>query len=439
MFNPLTTIDTNTITAFGATIARNENIWVALSTPDGRLLVYTSLDRGNSWQKVVESASVAPARQIEMVAGNTHDSPVFIFYLSPDGDGDLYLLRLFPASGVIQTVAVAVGPDTIDRVSVATDRDSNYYLYCLYVNEQRTGRNGYFTRSRDQGSTWEAPQGFWNCFHPSLSSGAGSLLHCVWRYALSGREIHYSANPYYGAPGRWRGLSVLKSGYEQCFYPAVVQTDTFPPWRAPVWAVWTVARRDTEMLDLEFTFSTSGGSWWFTPDTLGEMFIDEWLPVLLPGRWNVDMVYNAGGRGENDPTVLYWCSARSYLPQTVSAPRIVNDRRVQTNIYGARARLVPLRWRHSSFPAVIFSAYQRDSARGLLFSRTILSGGENHNINIGRLAPVTTILTPAKVTSTGIHGPLFDATGKMVAKNNLRPGIYFSSTDKSIKKIVFLR
>ncbi len=423
-------IDTIPVTAFGATLDRNENLYVVISTPGNRLLLFFSPDQGNTWAKLLDSAPFAPIQQIEILAGNTVNSPLFIFYLTPEDAGELYLLRLFPATGEINQIPLATGPDTIDRFTVTIDKDSNYYLYCLYVNERRTGRNGNFTRSRDRGATWEPAQPFWNTYQPTLSFGSGSLLHCIWRYGIAGREIHHSTNPYYGAPGRWRWLSVLKSGYERCFFPAVAQADTFPPWRAPVWAVWTVARRDTEMLDLEFAVSTDGGARWKGPDTLGELFVDEWLPALLAGRWGVDLIYHAGGRGENDPTVLFWCGARTYLANTFSAPVIVSDRRVNTAVFGARPRIVPLRWRQPGLPGIFFSARDSNSARGVFFVRP-LSRDEAGNPKRESVAPVSPVLAGATV--------LFDPTGRRVERGNPGPGVYFIPTSTGVKKVVRLR
>jgi hypothetical protein len=422
-------IDSSPLTAFGAALDAQEHLWVAVGSPDCKLTLYRSQTRGTTWEDVLTINLNRPARLIELLAPAV-PAPLFIFYLTAENHGDLYLFRFDAIAQDTQTIPLAVGPDTVDAFSVTIDRDTNYYIYLLYVNEHRTGLNGYFTRSLDGGRSWEERQPFWNCFDPEISFGTGSLLHCVWRYAITGREIHYAANRYYGAAGRWSGLYILKSGSERCFNPVVAQVPINPYWRAPVWACWTVARRDTEMLDLEYALSTDGGHVWGAVTNLGAPFVDEWFPGLSTATGSAELCYNAGARTENGPTVLYWRNSRSYAPQLWSTPARVNAPRLNVQVEGARPRLVALYRDKPSFPALFFSLYEPTGARGIYFA-PVLPVSESNQLQ--RL----TVLSPAPQP---LHD-LFDVTGRRVnpATPQKRSGVYFQQSGATLKKIVKLR
>ncbi|MEO0069870.1 MAG: hypothetical protein ABIK18_03655, partial [candidate division WOR-3 bacterium] len=153
-------IYTGAITSFTTATDSKERIWVALATPEGEISLYFSSDQGTSWHQSFSILLNREIPRIEMVTGNEDPSPAYVFYLTPENSGDLWVLRVSETSW--DTLPVAVGPDTIDDFSVTVDKDTNYYLYCLYVNEHRPGRNGSFLRSFNRGLTWEMPQDFWN-------------------------------------------------------------------------------------------------------------------------------------------------------------------------------------------------------------------------------------------------------------------------------------
>ncbi|MGQ9708190.1 MAG: hypothetical protein ACUVUR_04880 [bacterium] len=414
-------IDTGLITAFAATTDQQGRIFVAISSPDSLISIFFSNDQGSTWQKGFTLWLGAPLTRIELLSGNGDSSYLFVFYSVPDNSGDLYLLRIAPDFSRWLLVPIATGPDTIDNFTVTIDRGPSCYLYCLYVNEQRQGRNGAFTRSLDLGLTWELAQDFYNCLDPCLSFGAGSVLHCIWRYALNGREIHYTQNRHYGAPARWDWLRVISATGEKCITPVVAQAETSPPWRAPVWAIWTVARRDTENLDLVFSYSTDGGNSFSPPENLGEMFIDEWWPSIIASAWSANLVYNCGGRGTNQPTVVYWRYSRPWAPQVWSSPLRMNDLRANAIFEPARPRVV--------LPGVLFSYYRRESAWGVYFDQPFTSPEPIHP------APISAV-TPVK---SEYRQPVFDASGRRVSAPKPGPGVYFIYEKNRQKKILLIK
>jgi len=367
-------IDTNPVAALAATNDPQGIIWVAAAYPDSSIRIYTSTDQGLTWSAALQLDVAASISQIELLVGNWDSNFVFLFYLAPSGDGDLWEVRLSPDLSSWNVIPVAVGPDTIDDFSVTIDTDSAYYLYCLFVNERRTGRTGRFTRSLDYGRSWEAGQDWWNAYDPNISFGTGSTIHCVWRYALTGRQIHYESSHYYGAPGHWERHHVMNNSPERCWDPVVVQSDTLPQSSSVVLVFYTVGRRDSAMLDLTYSYSGDGGTSWTIGQTFSDSFADEWFPCLALDRTNphgfVDLSYTYGGTRPDDATVVYWRCARFATVGTWSEPIQVNGPRANPFYESGRPRLVYSGTHTPRGPGVIFSRYGRTQPNGIYFDAT---------------------------------------------------------------------
>ncbi|MEO0070341.1 MAG: hypothetical protein ABIK18_06080 [candidate division WOR-3 bacterium] len=409
------------ITAFAAALDPENRILVALATPESLLHIYSSLDTGTTWHQEFSLVLNSAPSRLEMASGKGDSSYIFVFYLTPENSGDLYLLRISPDFTDWVEVPIAIGPDTVDDFSVALDREPRYYLYCLYTNEHALGRNGRFTRSLDFGLTWEMPQDFYNCLDPYLSFGSGSILHCIWRFALNGREIHYTQNRHFGAPARWDWLRVLSATSEKCYSPVVAQAETAPPYRAPIWAVWTIARRDTEMLDLVFSYSTDGGNTFSPMENLGEMFVDEWWPAIVTSPSVSFLVYNSGGKEPNSPTVVYFRYSRPWAPNIWSSPVILNDARANALFESARPRVI--------LPGILFSYYHPDFVSGILFERLSLRPEP---------LPVIPFSDPFKKAAQKTN-LIFDVTGRQVQPSTTKPGVYFCYDKNHTQKLLIIK
>jgi len=318
-------IDSGTVTSFDATADSAGVMWAAIAHPDNVVELYCSDDFGSTWHGRGTMHADSAVRQLRLLAGQGDSSLLYLFLLETGNSGDLWLARIRPDSDEFALAPVAVGPDTIDDFSAALDRDDHYYLYCLYTNERRAGRTGTFTRSVDYGRSWEAGTDWWNAWDPCLSFTNGSTIHCVWRYALNGGEIHYSFNRHYGMPGYWSQYQVVSdSSADQCFDPTVVQADSSPESQAAVWVFYATGRRDTLVRDLHYSSSSNGGSNWTSGRRFGDPFRDEQEPSLAVDRSGpndyVSLCYSSGSRNPGDTVAAWWTCANSFDPDGWLAP-----------------------------------------------------------------------------------------------------------------------
>jgi len=405
------------VSSFGAATDSAGTVWVAVAWPDARLQVLRSDDRGGSWSSLAWVPLDSVARQVEVVVGRGDSGRVFVFYLSAANEGDLWAVALDPENGEWRRSTVSVGPDTIDDFAVAVDWDTNYYLYCLFANEQRTGLTGHFTRSRDFGRSWEATQDWWNCWDPCLAHTAGSTVHAVWRDAESGRRIYYTSNRHYGAAANWGQLHSVGTGTGRSFGPVVVQSDTLPEWFSTVWVFYAVGRRDSSMTDIEFAFSTDGGWSWQTGLTLDSSFGDEWLVDAQVSRGGsaVDICYYYGGKGPNEPTAVLWRCGSSLDPGFFSAAVKVSDVRCEPRADGCRPRVVQLPGAVPHGPGFLFSRF---GPEGVWFSSPF--GGKPDTASrpaiAGRPNPFRagTCVRLAVADDPCGHVAVFDALGRPV-------------------------
>ncbi|HDQ98994.1 MAG TPA: hypothetical protein ENN51_01715, partial [candidate division WOR-3 bacterium] len=320
------------LNAFGATADEQGRVWLAVADRAAELSVYRAAEDGTGWVELYRYAAGSEVRRVEVLAGPGDSAAVFVFFLTAENAGDLRALRLDPADTLpALELAVAVGPDTITAFAVAADRDRSYYLYCLYANEMRGGRNAAFTRSLDFGKSWEVPQGWWNCWDPALAYGSGSTVHAAWRYAGTGREIHVQTSRFYGRPRSWWSHRRVSPTGEPVTEPTIAQLDTANDARGAAWVAWTVADRYDRRRRVEFARSEDGGAGWSHVGTpAGEPFLDRWAPVLTaaPGRpyGPVQLGYVAGRVGTDttdtmpDKTTLRWRTTTRTHPAHWSAP-----------------------------------------------------------------------------------------------------------------------
>lgn len=433
-------IDSGAVTAFDVTADTAGGIWVAIAYPDKAVGLYHSDDFGSTWRGHWAMRADSAVRQLQLLAGQGDSSFLYLFMLQTGNGGDLWLARIRPGSAGFNLMPVAVGPDTVDDFSVTLDRDPHYYVYCLYANEHRTGRTGTFTRSLDYGASWESGTDWWNAWDPCISHTTGSTIHCAWRYALNGGEIHYSYNRHYGMSGFWSTYRTVSSEADQCFDPVVMQTDSSPESQAALWTFYTVGRRDTATLDLQYSVSWNGGWDWAPGLPFGDPFRDEQQADLAADRTGsngyVSLCYNYGSRQPGDSASVCWTCANAYNLNDWLKPVKVS----RFPVAGLAPKLVYAPHASMRMPGVLYSQQTEAGPWGVWFSAPWLGAGSPAAADTD--APTcwpnpaaATVRVSANVTNPGTYSlAVYDATGRLVIdlfRGRLEPGPQFWTWDRN--------
>ena len=436
-------IDSGAVSAFDATADSTGVMWTAIAHSDNTVGLYYSDDFGSTWHGRATMRADSSVWQVQLLAGQGDSTFLFVFLLEAGNGGDLWLARIGPDSGGFTLAPVAVGPDTIDDFSAALDRDDHYYLYCLYANEHRTGRTGTFTRSLDYGASWEAGTDWWNAWDPCVSCTNGSTIHCAWRYALNGGEIHYSYNRHYAMSGYWSTYRLVSdSSAGQCFDPAVVQADSSPESEAAVWVFYTVGRRDTAVLDLEYSASSDGGSNWTPGLPFGNSFRDEQQPCLAadlssPSSY-VSLCYSSGNRHSGDTLAAFWTCANPFDLDGWLDPIKVS----RFPLAGLPPKLVYVPHAPMRLPGVFYSQQIESGAWGLRFAAPWLSSSQTPDPDPQSPTPCLwpnpstgTVSVSAAVSQPGSYSlAVYDAAGRLVSsvfRGRLEPGPQFWTWDRT--------
>lgn len=434
-------VDSGAVTAFDLSTDTSGRIWVAVAYPDQAVGLYFSEDYGLTWRGHWAMRADSAIRQLQLLTGEGDSSFLYLFMLQAGHDGDLWLARVGMRSSDYLLLPVAVGPDTIDDFSATLDRDGDYYLYCLYANEHRTGRTGSFVRSPDFGKSWESGTDWWNAWDPCISYTSGSTIHCVWRYALAS-EVHYSYNRHYGASGYWLPYRRVSGEVDQCFDPVVVQSDTSAEYRAGAWVWYTVGQRGAEILDLQGWVSWDGGWSWNPGITLGDPLLDESSPALAADRTGpngyVGLCYRSNGRRPDDTASLFLTCANARDLNDWLKPVKVNHSPVAREP-GVAPKLVYVPRAPLRMPGVLYSQATDSGPSGVRFTAAWLTDSdprELEDLYLGcRPNPArSAVRVSADAARSGSYTvAVYGADGRMVAelfRGWLEPGLHAWSWDR---------
>ncbi len=441
-FEPDCQIDSGLVSAFSAAADPAGKVWVAVARDNGEVRLLRSADYCRTWDNVFQVQFDSGVGQLQVLPVFGESSFIHVFVLSRQGSGDLWLWRVRPDDSDWELLPLAVGPDTVDDFSTTADKDSFYYLYCLYANEHRTGQTGRFVRSTDFGRTWGMATDWWNCWDPYISHTRGSTIHCVWRYALTGTEIHYQSNRHYGAARYWSPRRVLSSGHDRCWDPVVVQADTTDEWDATVWAFYTVGRRDTSHTDIGYARSWNCGWDWTPGRSFSDPYRDE-SPAdaamgLAGARGFASLLYAFGGDRYGDTVVLCRRVSCALHPTVWSAPVQVSQIPVARGPASVKAQLVHCPGAPDPLPVVFYCGQSQDGPRGVYCSAPWLERMPDQSgrspTALGRRSPV-------------LSGRVYDVNGRLVGRvlpgarqcaPVLRPGVYIVQDNTSRSRLTIV-
>lgn len=195
--------------------------------------VYRSLDGGRTfelWSAFDDPAAAVRGGEVLLAEGSV--DRIFLAYQDQSGDGSVKVAYADPASAsptwTITTALASPGVDLglLEEVSIATDAAvySGYYLYLANRGRDGDGDDLWFTRSTDQGATWEAPYRAVSFsagtgahyLRPHLAYGSGGYVHLAYNWidpagvcTSMHRRIPDDAD---GGAGAWSAQTILEGG-----------------------------------------------------------------------------------------------------------------------------------------------------------------------------------------------------------------------------------
>jgi hypothetical protein len=264
-------------------------MYAAAATLDSTAMVYRSTDHGASWSFLcgVQNSPKVLYDKVGLVVTGGDSARVFLFFLHPNSDGDVYLARYnLDGSGFYYT-SVLIGADSIGDFAFCADNDNHYYLYgCAYSTTGTTLGNGKILRSTDYGVTWAATADFGNLKHVSYQNGAGAWQYLSTVVPLTGYpgQINALTNHSYGDPARWSETNLRPDTFmleEPVFCPAF----TTPETSATAWLAYHHLDSATSAYSVMTRYTQDGGATFSTPAALSrEAGASDFWPDLKPYR-----------------------------------------------------------------------------------------------------------------------------------------------------------
>jgi len=281
-----------TIVATAADYEMDGTMWTAFTRlQDSSTYLYRSTDHGLSWQqRLVSRGAGRIFDKLGLVVGEGESAFVYVFYLEPWQNGDLWLNRLDPRTDSVLTVEVAGGSDTIVDFAVCRDYSgSNYWLYAVATSHATPsspaaaadGRALRFFRSPDYGHTWAVTDSYdYPIFDPHLSAGAGSYLYFVGFSPAWLGSIEVWVNRLWLSPGYWKTASWM-TDTQNVHDPVIGAAFTKPESTATIWCAYSQNYENSGDWDVVYSYSTDGGGGWSSPAYLASSTgADEEYPDL---------------------------------------------------------------------------------------------------------------------------------------------------------------
>jgi hypothetical protein len=151
--------------------------------------------------------------------------------------------------------------------------------------------------------------------------------------------------------------------------PRLAEADTLPERHAAMWLCYTLGWRDSSRTDVRLRVGGNDGRQWGSEQNWSSSYHDEWFADVATGPGSAggstSLVYNFGGRGPGDSTVVRWRWSGALEPGWWSNGQTVSDRRANAAVPACRPRVLHAPHTPLALPLVFFAGYDSAGARGL--------------------------------------------------------------------------
>ena len=420
----------------------NGTMYVVVSQPDSTLRLYRSTDHGVNWTNIVYYWHTPKDYYTKVGLVVTQGDSGFIhMYMRYNANGgNLYYIRASKTnpSGSFISGNIGATADTIDDFSICEDNyNPNYYLYCLYANEHRSGNaNAKFLRSLTYGRTWVDTTDWGNAWDPSISFVSLTNLLTAQRLptgvSISGYRIYFERNTYLGQPGAWGSTIGVAGDSFPAWRPSVAASNTRPDSLATVWILYTHSYNGTADLDMDYAYSANGGRTFTTGNHLDFTTAVSDLANVRQYRIYPNTYVDACFTNMNSTyttSVVNWTYANQPTPSTWATRVQVNDAMAST---GTGGMIIYSPHSSASGSGVIYPRFGPDS---LCFDAPWVGIEETPQANLTRISinvtpnPFTNNITIGYQINkaSAVSAIIYNAAGrevKSIANGNAEKGYY---------------
>lgn len=235
VFGPMSSYD------YDMAISSDGDLFVACMYTEGdlmyRIVIRRSDDGGTTWRTWAEYVDPDPVSGTRFSSPELHvaegaEDRVFLTYCSSPASTSDYFLHmawspLDAADGDFSNDTVIHTSGHLIRASLDSDATNftGYFVYVAFSTRDATGSDIWFTRSTDQGATWESPymmaeiavsdRGY---YAPEVRYGFGGYVHVAWDLGFQSDHefddcLRYrrAANYANGGLGSWDPMASLTS------------------------------------------------------------------------------------------------------------------------------------------------------------------------------------------------------------------------------------
>ncbi|MEO0079525.1 MAG: sialidase family protein [candidate division WOR-3 bacterium] len=304
-----------------------------LNCPPWEDFLYVSTDTGQTWENLGSgTSSDTGLTKAFSFAADGDSSSFYMLYDSEEEIPRTLELYRFDREGS-HGHFVNIAPEGINAHEFAGCTDHlgpEHWIYICVVDTDPPlpSEALMFLRSTDYGNDWFPPVDSYPLVvrEPYLTAGAGSHIYFTGRTGARGDSLIVWTNRNRLEPGYWQ-FDWIDTDGDQIESPIVAASFSPDDSLTTVWCAYSRNRNNSGNWDIEFVYSTDGGTTWSEPFPLAaspddaERFFDlkSWRG---PNGDEVSIAYIASNGSEN---IIYWRSARAGQPAVWSEPVRMNQ------------------------------------------------------------------------------------------------------------------